>query len=190
MSDKAYIIHHRRARLANGDFESAVATAKAEYPFSSLSNTGRKYTPDQMMTIFIRDGFIDRYSGTRLVFPGTLRLLSRLLPTEFPFHTNWKMSECHIMYWELFPTVDHICPVARGGSDDESNWVTTSMLRNSAKSNWLLSELDWKLFPPAMSIAITASILGAQSIGAGRPQLLGSITREGLKLNIIIRRRC
>jgi hypothetical protein len=58
------------------------------------------------------------------------------------------MFECHMMYWELFPTVDHLVPVARGGADDESNWVTTSMLRNSAKSNWLLSELDWTLAPP------------------------------------------
>ena len=39
---------------------------------------------------------------------------------------------------------------------------------------------------PALSIAITASILGAQSIGAGRSHLLGAITRTGLKLNVAI----
>lgn len=39
---------------------------------------------------------------------------------------------------------------------------------------------------PAMSIAITASILGAQSIGAGRADQLGAITRTGLKLNVMI----
>ena len=39
---------------------------------------------------------------------------------------------------------------------------------------------------PALSIAITASVLGAQSIGAGRPHLLGAITRTGLKLNLVI----
>ncbi len=77
-----------------------------------------------------------------------LRLLSRLLPTEFPFHLNWKMSESHVAYWELFPTIDHIIPVARGGADDETNWVCTSMLRNSAKSNWTLEELGWTLQPP------------------------------------------
>ena len=38
-------------------------------------------------------------------------------------------------------------PVARGGADVESNWVTTSMIRNSAKSNWTLEELGWGLFP-------------------------------------------
>jgi putative MATE family efflux protein len=39
---------------------------------------------------------------------------------------------------------------------------------------------------PAMSIAITASILGAQSIGAGRAHLLGNITRTGIQLNLVI----
>lgn len=49
----------------------------------------------------------DRYSGTQLVFPGVLRLLSRLLRSEFPFHPNWKMSETHMVYWELFPRGSH-----------------------------------------------------------------------------------
>jgi putative MATE family efflux protein len=39
---------------------------------------------------------------------------------------------------------------------------------------------------PALSIAITASILGAQAIGAGRSDRLGAITRTGLMLNVAI----
>ncbi|MCA9019723.1 MAG: HNH endonuclease [Planctomycetaceae bacterium] len=70
------------------------------------------------------------------------------MPDEFPFHPNWKMSECHIAYWQLSPTIDHIIPVARGGTDEESNWASTSQLRNSAKANWLLEELGWELHPP------------------------------------------
>lgn len=69
------------------------------------------------------------------------------MPSEFPFHPNWKMSETHMIYRELFPTIDHVVPVARGGADDESNWVTTSMLRNAAKSNWTLEEVGWTLVP-------------------------------------------
>jgi hypothetical protein len=38
-------------------------------------------------------------------------------------------------------------PVARGGEDENENRVTTSMLRNSAKANWLLEELGWELYP-------------------------------------------
>jgi putative MATE family efflux protein len=39
---------------------------------------------------------------------------------------------------------------------------------------------------PAMSIAIAASILGAQAIGAGHPDRLGAITRTGILINFAI----
>ncbi|WP_372659843.1 MATE family efflux transporter, partial [Hydrogenophaga sp.] len=39
---------------------------------------------------------------------------------------------------------------------------------------------------PALSIAITASILGAQAIGAGRSERLGAILRTGLWLNVCV----
>jgi hypothetical protein len=38
--------------------------------------------------------------------------------------------------------------LSRGGKDVESNWATTTMLRNSAKANFTLDELGWSLFPP------------------------------------------
>lgn len=57
------------------------------------------------------------------------------------------MSESHIVFWELFPTVDHVVPVARGGADDASNRVTASMLKNQAKSSWTMEELGWTLRP-------------------------------------------
>lgn len=106
-----------------------------------MAPEGRRYTELQSLEVFARDGFVDRYSGQRLVFPGILRLLSRLLPQEFPFHPNWKMAQTHRAYWELFPTIDHVLPVARGAADSEANWVTTSMLRNAAKANGKLQEV-------------------------------------------------
>jgi putative MATE family efflux protein len=39
---------------------------------------------------------------------------------------------------------------------------------------------------PAISIAITASILGAQAIGAGRTDQLGAIARTGLLMNLVL----
>ena len=39
---------------------------------------------------------------------------------------------------------------------------------------------------PAISIAITASILGAQAIGAGNAHRLGAITRTGLQINLVL----
>jgi hypothetical protein len=142
------IISRACIALTEGKFDVARRIIEIEYPHLFFKPSSRNYTEYQSTKIFLRDGFIDMYSGKRLIFPPVLRILSQLMPEIFPFQKNWKMSECHIAYWQLFPTIDHIIPVARGGEDEEKNWVTTSMLRNSAKSNWLLEELGWKLFPP------------------------------------------
>jgi 5-methylcytosine-specific restriction endonuclease McrA len=131
--------------ISQRDLDGAAAAMRREYPFLLVSNAGRRYSPVESMSIFLRDRFRDRYSGKRLINPAALRLMSAMLPNEFPFHQNWKQTECHVGYWELFPTVDHVIPVARGGCDEPDNWVTTSMLSNSAKSNWTLEELGWKL---------------------------------------------
>lgn len=134
--------------ISKGRLDRAQEIISVYYPFISLANAGRNYSDHQKTKIFLRDGFIDRYSGDQLVFPGALRLLSILMPDEFPFHRNWKTSECHIAYWQLLPTIDHVIPVSRGGEDVEKNWVCTSQLRNGAKSNWLLEELGWSLHDP------------------------------------------
>lgn len=147
MSDKSGVIQRICEALLEDRPDAARQIARAEYPFVAQDAVERRYTEFRSTQIFLRDGFRDRYSGQRLVFPGTIRLLSKLLPEEFPAHPNWKMSESHLVYWELFPTIDHIVPIARGGSDDDRNWVTTSMLRNAAKSNWTLEELGWQLVP-------------------------------------------
>ena len=145
--DRAAVLSRTFEALCRGDTPAARETLRAEYPFTARSPEARRYTEAQSLRVFRRDGFVDRYSGQRLVFPGVFRLLSRLLPEEFPFHPNWKMSRTHPAYWELFPTIDHVLPVARGGPNHDGNWVTTSMLWNAAKANWTLDELGWKLYP-------------------------------------------
>jgi hypothetical protein len=70
------------------------------------------------------------------------------MPERFPFHPNWNVSEMHPAYWEVFPTINYVIPIARGGSDDEKNQVCTSMLLNDAKSNWSVEELVWSVRPP------------------------------------------
>ena len=107
--------------------------------------TERRYSAVQKTNLFLRDGFADRYSGDRLVFPGVLRLLSHLFPNEFPYHPNWKYGECHAWYWELYPTVDH---VDSAGEDIAENWVTTSMIRNLKKSNSPVHAHGWSIQPP------------------------------------------
>ena len=135
--------------LASRGAAEASGIAWQEYPFiPAPPAVTRKYTEAQALRVFVRDGFVDRYSGDLLVFPPALRVLTALLPDDFPFHRNWKMEKTHQAYWVLFPTLDHVVPIARGGRADEENLVSTSMLRNSAKANSTLEELGWSLHPP------------------------------------------
>jgi hypothetical protein len=107
----------------------------------------RKWGSLSYTKVFIRDGFIDRYSGQRLVFPAAIKLLSLLMPNEFPEHPNWALKHGHVIYWELLPTIDHVVPIARGGEDVDSNWVSTSWLYNFIKLDFTLEELGWSLHP-------------------------------------------
>jgi len=135
------------AHVTQTNMDAAAELLKQEYPFEPITKSSRQYTPKQMTKIFIRDGFIDRYRGNKLIFPPTLRILSHYFHNEFPYHKNGKMSEGHIAYWELFPTIDHVEPVARGGKDTQENWVCCSMLTNSIKANWRLADIGWQLLP-------------------------------------------
>ncbi len=133
--------------LSMQDLATAEAIISSEIPFEPTAKQSRRYTETEATHLFLRDGFIDRYSGDRLIYPPVLRLVSLMLPSVFPYQSNWKLDQCHIAFWKLSPTVDHMVPVARGGLDKPQNWVTTSMFRNSAKSNWLLEEIGWSLHP-------------------------------------------
>ncbi len=135
-------------KISQGDIDSAKEIINTEYPFTPVKKEGRNYTTKQMMEQFCKDGFIDRYSGEELINPGMLRVMSELMPEEFPFHAHWKTDECHIAYWDYQPTVDHIYPIALGGVDAPENWASTSMVNNSAKSNFTLEQLGWTLKAP------------------------------------------
>lgn len=151
VSQKADILARACAALDVGETDVGKKILRTEYPFIAITKTSRKYTERQCLRVFYRDGFTDRYSGARMVHPGALRTLSAVFPDEFPADPNWEMTRSHFAFWELFPSIDHIVPVSRGGADDETNWVTTSMVRNSAKAHWTLEELGWTLVAPGRS---------------------------------------
>lgn len=143
--EKALIIEKVFKNVFANKNTEAKELLKTEYPFQTFEVEKRNYNVNQKIEIFMKDGFIDRYSGERLLNPGVLKILSFCFPAEFPYHSHWKMTDTHVAYWELIPTIDHIYPIARGGVDDPSNWVTTSMLHNQVKNNWTLDQLNWKL---------------------------------------------
>tara|TARA_B100001146_G_C15970704_1_gene344018 strand:- start:37 stop:633 length:597 start_codon:yes stop_codon:yes gene_type:complete len=147
MTKKSDVIQRVCRAISDGKKADAREIIRAKYKFTSFKNKGRNYKEVKKTELFRRDGFIDRYSGDKLVYPPVLKILSNLFKKDFPYQKHWKMSETHIAWWELTPTVDHVKPVAREGDNDEKNLVCTSQLRNSAKSNWTIDELGWELQP-------------------------------------------
>ena len=145
--DKGSVISDITAMLLCDDHDAAKQIICEQYPHDHIELEKRSYTLEQKMNLFIYDGFIDRYTGEKLLNPGILKVITYYFPENFPYHPHWKMSETHNAYWELVPTLDHIYPIAKGGYDHESNWVTTSMKNNSIKSNYTIDEIHWKLHP-------------------------------------------
>lgn len=143
--DKTLLIQNICSLLLENKKSDCIDLAKSNYPFVDRLIPKRQYSKFQMCQVFLKDGFIDRYSGDKLLFPGLIKILTIEFPEIFKYHRNWKMTETHMIYWELFPTIDHLVPVSRGGRDNIDNWITTSMIRNSAKSNWTIEEIGWTL---------------------------------------------
>jgi hypothetical protein len=133
--------------LSDGDIEKSREIIGTKYPHQKPLKQRKSFTKKEQLTIFMRDGFIDRYSGGRLIFPGVLSILSDILPDVFPVHENWKTDQCHQAWWDLFPSIDHIVPLAFGGTNDEDNLVCTSMKRNMAKATSSIEEIGWKIYP-------------------------------------------
>lgn len=145
--DKSEIISDVAINILHNDITKAREIIKCEYPYERFEVEKRTYTMTQKMEQFIRDGFIDRYTGQKLLNPGMLKVISCYFPNEFPYQSHWKMTETHSAYWDLVPTIDHIYPIAKGGYDVEKNRVTTSMKNNSIKSNYTIEEIHWSLYP-------------------------------------------
>ncbi len=176
---RANILSEVADLLFSGDSDRARNIAREEYPFepipkktqlhaklgfirsrdkAKIGTPKRKSISDRLrQTIWNRDGFRDRYTGARLVHPGALELLSVVMRDEFPYDNppHGKYEATHICMWELWPSIDHVVPVASGEfdiSNKDSNLVTTSALVNQLKSDYDLSELGWQLLPPTPNL--------------------------------------
>lgn len=79
--------------LLNNNKEEALEIINNQYKFEYKKTGKRSYNDKEKLKIFIRDGFIDRYSGDKLLNPGILKVFSAYFPKEFPYHRNWKMDE-------------------------------------------------------------------------------------------------
>src|SRR3954452_15480677 len=145
LMDRAEIIANACALIQVQKLDVARKLIFDHYPPVGPSTSRGAWSVQSLLRIFVRDGFTDRYFGVRLIFPGALRMLSLLMPEEFPYHPNWKQSKTHPAFWEHYPTIDHVIPLPRGGRDDETNLVThlcseTVPRRIGSWKNWAGSQ--------------------------------------------------
>ena len=94
--DKITTIKQSAESIFTGNIESAKNVINKEYPFKKLKPEGRSYTDKEKYEQFVRDGFIDRYSGEKLVNPGLLKVLSFYMPDAFDSEPleDGRMSQC------------------------------------------------------------------------------------------------
>ena len=171
MADRASTIALICQSLSDGGPEAAAQIIRRDYPFAPQPATKRSYGPAQALSVFVRDGFIDRYSGARLILPPVLHIIHVSCPNVFPHHPAWRTDATHPAFNDLAATIDHVVPITRGGADNDSNWVTTSMVRNFAKSNFSLDELGWVLHPPGRFEAWDGLLRWYVSFVQGKPGL-------------------
>ena len=97
-SDKSEVISDIVTFLLEGNQTAAKTIIHQEYPHTYFEIEKRTYTMVQKMNQFISDGFIDRYTGKKLLNPGILKIISHYFPDEFSYHPHWKMNQTHIAY--------------------------------------------------------------------------------------------
>lgn len=70
--------------LLSGNTRDAQALIVEHDPFAPTKIQGRNYSEKEKMQVFLRDGFVDRYSGKRLVNPGILKSITSFFLKIFP----------------------------------------------------------------------------------------------------------
>ena len=167
------------AALSLGNQEDAKRIARQHFDWKALSENRQTITKNRAVRIFCRDRFIDRYSGSKLIFPGALLTINKLMPDEFPMHPTWKAGHSHEVFWELWPVVDHVYPVSRGGSNSDDNFVTTSVINNTAKGNALFEDLGWTLRAISVDEPWDGMVGWFGEMVGRQPGLLGDRTING-----------
>src|SRR5688500_15046608 len=109
-TSRATSLSELTAALANGDLGGAEEIAVREFAWQLDRNERSPISKGTAIKVFFRDRFLDRYSGSKLVFPGALVAIGRLMPQHFPIHPTWKAGHSHDVFWELWPVVDHVLP--------------------------------------------------------------------------------
>jgi hypothetical protein len=122
--------------IGKGDYAQATSLLTRDYPFAPDPVSLRKDGAVEFNSC-VRSRWIHRSIYGRTPYCPRSPAFSCSRATDslsVSFELESRRNSPSI--WEMGAIVDHLVPVGRGGADDESNRITTSMARNSAKSNW------------------------------------------------------
>jgi hypothetical protein len=90
--NKTAVIESVCDALQRGDKSTAAQILSDRYPNPTPPIRKGNVGAGKRLRVFLRDGFLDRYSGTPLVLPGALRAISMVIPEAFPYQRNWKVQ--------------------------------------------------------------------------------------------------
>ena len=88
--------------LSKGQLEESKEIIKVRYRFDMVETKKWNFSKTKLLQVFIRDGFIDRYSGEKLIPTGALSVLSELMPEgRLCLRNWWERLKRREYYWWL-----------------------------------------------------------------------------------------
>lgn len=101
--------------------------------------------PKLLKETYRRDQYTCCYCNRKTIDLDVLKTLSKLLPDDLPYVNSWKFDICHPIYWVYSTSLEHITPVAGGGTNEKNNVRASCYLCNDAKKDIPLDVLGWSL---------------------------------------------
>jgi len=121
---------------------------------SSTPKPRRSHIPERVkLDVFRSDAFTCRYAHCRrrTIYLPVLKVLSALFPELLPCRRAWAPAREHMIYLLYSTSLEHVVPLAQGGEDARSNWVTSCYGCNDLKGHLHMEDLEWTLADPASS---------------------------------------
>jgi 5-methylcytosine-specific restriction endonuclease McrA len=164
--DRARIVEERAAARNRIRAPGAIASrAKPHQPNMKRDSVAGKRALD----LFKRDSFTCRYAHCRrrTIYLPIFKALSRALPDQQPYQSNWKPLESHILLWTYSSSVEHHVAFAHGGTSAEDNLITTCYQCNDLKNCLTAEDLGWEIAPrvPSTWDGLSSQITALKSVG-------------------------
>lgn len=143
-NSRANVLVHACLALEAGSVDAAKKIIETDFPFSRYIKDEKQLPEAEQMKIFMRDGFVDRFTGKRVFMPAVLVVLGKTMPDVFPYKdTHWDRDQTHQAHEMFTAAVKKIIPSA--SAKYERNLVTVSYLTKLSRGNATIEDLGQRL---------------------------------------------